>query len=243
MSADAGTEAPAPPVARSTARLAGLLYLGTIATGIFAEAFVRGGVAIRGDGAATARAIALNDGLYRAGAAADILMLCCYVAVTMLLYELLGGAGRQLSRIAAAFSLVGIAVLAVDTLLHLAPLALLHGGWTPQLPLPQRDALIGLALDLHGDAYGVSLIFFGIYCALIGWLALRSAMLPRLVGWLMIVGGLSHVFARFAAILSPGLSASLPGAINLAPLIGEAALALWLILFGLRARPGPRAVA
>lgn len=53
--------------------------------------------------------------------AADLTMLVCYTAVTLLFYDLLRTAGRRLSLLAAFFSLVGIAVLAVNSLNHLAP--------------------------------------------------------------------------------------------------------------------------
>lgn len=229
----------APPMSQAKARLAGLFYLGTIVAGIFAEVVARSSVVVRGDGSATAANIVREIGIYRAGEAADILMLCCYLAVTALLYELFACTSRQLSFVAAAFSLTGIAVLASDGLLHMAPLSLIDGTMSHGLPTPQRDALIGLSLDLHGKVYGISLIFFGIYCVLIGYLAIRSALLPRIIGVLMIVGGLVHILAKFTAILSPEIALMLPRVMNLAPLVGEAAFASWLLLFGLR-RPSPK---
>ena len=50
---------------------------------------------------------------------ADVIILCCYLAVTTLLYELLRPAGRQLSLLAAAFRITGIAMLAGNGLLHI----------------------------------------------------------------------------------------------------------------------------
>ena len=214
------------------ARLAGLFYLGTIAAGIFAEVVARGGVRADSD-AATAASIAAHADLYRLGEAADVAMLCCYIVVTALLYELFGQAQRTLSLVAAGFSLTGITILAADGIFHLAPLALLQSG----LPAPERDALIGLSLSLHGDLYGVSLIFFGVYCLLLGVLAIRTRLVAVAVGVLLILGGASHILTKTAGIVSPELAASLPRLMKLAPLIGEAALAFWLLAFGARPRP------
>jgi hypothetical protein len=225
---------PAMAFPQAKARLAGLLYLATIVMGLFAEVGARSSVSVRGDGSATAAAIMRNIAYYRAGEAADIVMLGCYIGVTALLYELFARSGRALSLTAMGFSLVGIAVLAANGLFHMAPLALLDGTGTPALPIAQRDALIRLSLDLHGDLYGVSLIFFGVYCILIGWLAIRSRALPPAVGALMIVGGSCHLLTRFATILAPELAHGLPGLMNVAPLIGETALSAWLLLFGVR---------
>ena len=43
------------------------------------------------------------------------------------------------------------------------------------LDAPQREAAALMALKVHGDGYDVSLVFFGIYCAMLGWLSWRSA--------------------------------------------------------------------
>jgi hypothetical protein len=213
------------------ARLAGAFYLVTIAAGLFAEIFVRSAIEVPGNASATAANIANHAAYYRAGEAADIVMLCCYLAVTVLLYALFEAGGRRLSMLAATFSLTGIAVLAGAGLLHLAPLALLDGAGGAFSPA-QRDAMIGISLDLHGRVYAISLIFFGIYCILIGCLALRTRRVPRATAALMIVGGTVHVITKFGALLSPELVHLLPRLINVAPLIGEAALALWLVVFG-----------
>lgn len=216
------------PVSAVQARLAGLLYLGTIIGGIFAEVGVRGRLVVEGDGAATMRAIAAHPTLYRAGEVADLFMLCCYIAVTALLYGLFRNGGRLLSLAAAGFSLTGIAVLACAGIFHMAPLVLMGSNMT------DRAALIPLSLSLHGQIYAISLVFFGFYCLLIGVLAIRSRQVPALIGALMTVGGLAHLLLRVTAMLSPELRALIPGPVGLLPLIGEAALAGWLVLFGVR---------
>lgn len=71
------------------------------------------------------------------------------------------------------------------------------------------------------------LVFFGVYCSLIGFLILRSTFLPRILGGLMLFAGLGWL--TFA---SPALTKDLfPW--NLAPgIIGEGALTLWLVVMG-----------
>jgi hypothetical protein len=72
-----------------------------------------------------------------------------------------------------------------------------------------------------------NLVFFGFYCLLIGYLILRSTFLPRALGVLMAFGGLGWL-----TFLSPTLAKSL-SPYNMAPgILGEAALTLWLLVFG-----------
>lgn len=221
---------PGAAVARSgispaTARLTGALYLATIAFGLFAEVGVRARIR-DADPAVTLANIAAQPAWYRLGEAADLVMLACYIAVTALLYRLFAPAARSLSLVAAGFSLVGIAVLAVAGAFHLAPLALLGPGPLAPAPLAQ------LALRFHGDLYGISLVFFGIYCVLLGWLSLATRLLPRPVGGLLIAGGLAHVATRLLWVAAPAARDLLPAALGLLPLAGEAALAFWLMLAG-----------
>jgi hypothetical protein len=215
--------------------MAGAFYLLTIILGVFAEVFVRGAVVVRDDAAATATNILAHESLYRAGLAADLLMLLCYVVVTLLFYGLFKLAGRSLSLLAAFFSLVGIAVLAVNSLNHVAPLVFLGGTkYLSAFDTNQLQAFALLALRMHARGYTISGVFFGTYCLLIGYLIFRSGFLPRLVGALMALGGLSYLIDSFALFLSPTLGARLHD-ISVLGGIAELALCLWLLVLGVNA--------
>jgi len=71
------------------------------------------------------------------------------------------------------------------------------------------------------------LVFFGLYCLLIGYLIFRSTFLPRslsLLIWFASLGWLTFLWPALASSLSPYIF--LPG------IIGEGALTLWLLVFG-----------
>lgn len=223
--------APAP----SPARLAGALYLGTIVFGLFAEVGARGSLVIDSDGAATARAILANVSLFRASIIADLAMLACYVGVTTLFLDMFRPVDAGVSRMAAAFSLIGIAALAADTLLLLAPLRLLSTSpYLAALGAQQRDAAVLVALKVHGDGYDVSLLFFGIYCLMLGWLAWRSGFLPKAIGALMVLAGTCYIFNSVADLAAPAFARMISPHLMDPTLIGEAALAFWLLVFGAR---------
>lgn len=220
---------------RLLARMAGALYVITIASGVFAAFFVNTALIVRNDPAATASHILAAEPLYRLGTAAELIGTLAYVAVTALLYVLLRPAGRTVSVLAAFFSLVGCAIGAAELAFHIAPLILLGG--TPFLAAFTPDQLQALALvflKLEGQANNVGLICFGFYCMLIGWLIVRSTFLPRGVGILMGLAGLSWLIGGFATILFPALASQL-SLLTAAGIAGEASLTLWLLLFGVNA--------
>jgi hypothetical protein len=106
-------------------------------------------------------------------------------------------------------------------------------------PVSRRVSLTAAIFSLTGCAAGIlsslhlvpavinSLVFFGFYCLLIGYLVYHSTYLPRFLGVLMAIGGLgwlTFAWAPLATSLSP---------FNLVPgIVGEGALTLWLLVMG-----------
>ena len=212
------------------ARLAGLTYLGTIVCGVYAEVLVRGALFVRGDAVATAQAVFASETLFRFGLIADLAMLACYIVVTILLYGLFRKGSPYLRATAAAFSLIGIAVLACDTLLLAMVLRL------PDLAQPSSSLTetAYLLLRVHGDGYKISLVFFGVYCLLLSWLIWREGIIPMAVGVMVAAAGACNVINSLVWLGAPQWAVRLPQYFTMPTLLGELALALWLLIFGIR---------
>lgn len=91
--------------------------------------------------------------------------------------------------------------------------------------------LVPVASALHWIPAAVNpLPIFGLYCILIGWLILNAEM-PRLIGVLIVVGGigwLTFSSAALARTLAP---------YNFAPgIVGESVLTGWLLVSGTQPR-------
>ena len=157
----ASLHAPHSPLMK--ARLTGALWLVTIAGGLFAELFVRSALIVRGDGAGTAAHIAASEPLYRLGFAADLIGAAAYLALSLLLYDLMRPAGRSLSLLAAGFGAAGSAVLAANLVNAYAPLVLLGLGYPAgNVGLQGSAALVMAFVRLHSAGYNVSLVFFAV---------------------------------------------------------------------------------
>jgi hypothetical protein len=92
-------------------------------------------------------------------------------------------------------------------------------------------SLVGCANDLLGlfnlAPYKInSLVFFGPYCILIGYLIFRSAFLPRTLGVLMAVAGMGWLI-----FLSP-LENRLSTYLKVLGFVAELSLCLWLLVMG-----------
>jgi hypothetical protein len=212
--------------------MAGFFWLMTFLTGVFAMV-VGGRFVVAGDAAATAANILANEPLFRRAIAANLIAGMCYVAVTLLVYELLKPVNRSISLLAAFFSLLGCAIGAFSDLLHLAPLVLLGGApYLSVFTVGQLQALALLFLRLQAQASNTGFIFFGLHCLLIGCLILRSTFLPRVVGALMVLAGLGYLTLSFATLLSPPLAKYLFPYILAPGALGEGSLTLWLLVMG-----------
>jgi len=210
---------------RPQARITGVVYLLYFVTAVAGVLFLRGIVVVHGDPAATAHNLLAHESRFRLGFAFDLVSNACYVALTAFLYELLAPVNRGLSRLAAFFSLMGCAIQTFGSVFELAPLIVLKGG-SPTDP-SQRLAL--MLFDLHAQAVSVALVFFAVYCLLLGYLVVRSAFLPRALGVLLMAAG-----CGWLTFLWPPLARSLSPFVQAFGGLAELALMLWLLVRGVR---------
>ena len=87
-------------------------------------------------------------------------------------------------------------ILANETLFRL--------GFAGELLQLAFDVVIAvLAMQLHADAYGIALVFFGFACLALGYLIFRSGYLPKSLGVLMFVAGVGYLVNSFGRFLDP----------------------------------------
>lgn len=214
-----------------SARLAGFLYLMVIVFGFFAEIGARQRLVVANDAAATAANILANESLFRWGFASDLIAGLCVLPLILLLYELLKVVNRQLALLALFFSLVGTAVQSAALLGHFAPLILLKRGAALGVSPELLQAQTYMALQLQGIGYAIALVFFGGTLATRGYLIWRSTFLPRIIGVLLLLGGVAYAASSFIVFVAPAI-AGYAMALLIAPGIAETSFCLWLLIKG-----------
>lgn len=215
---------------RLKARIAGLFYLLTCVTGGIAP-LASGGIIVRGNPAATAANILERAPLFRLAFAASLIVIACYIVVTALFYDLFKPGNKNLSLLAAFFSLVGCAIQASACVFYVAPLVVLGGAqYLSVFKVEQLQALALMFVEFYGQANSIGLVFFGFYCLLIGYLIFRSSFMPRILGVLMAMGGLGWL-----TFLVPSLANHLWPYNAVPGILGEGSLTLWLLVMGVNA--------
>ena len=216
------------------ARTTGALYLVIIVLGLLSEVAVRSSLIVRGDPATTAANITAAEGLFRLGFAGDVIVFLCDVAVAALLYVLLRPVSRTLAVMTTGFRLVGTAIYGVNLLNQLGALLALTGSEAMAgFSVAQQQALALLLLDIHRHGYDLGLVFFALHCLTLGWLLWRSAGFPGVLGGLMGLAGVGYLIGSFTLFLAPAHVDAVQ-MVYVAPLVGELAFCLWLLIKGIR---------
>ena len=218
---------------RVLARIGGGLYLIVIVIGLFGEAFVRNRIVVPGDAIATAANMMSMESLWRFGIAAELVLLICAVALTLIFFALLRPVSTELALLAVFFNLMALAVEAVATLNLVAALFPLgSAAYLTAFQPEQLYAMASLSVKSHSYGFGVGLIFFGCECLLLGYLIFRSGYLPRALGVLMPIAGLCYLTNSFALVLAPTFAERIFPTILVPAFVGEASLCLWLLVKG-----------
>jgi hypothetical protein len=213
---------------RTKARLAGAFYLLTILTGIFAQGFISARLIVPGDAAATANNILSHDGLFRLGFAVYMIEMVCQIIMTVLIYDLLKPVNRSISLLAAVVGFIGCGIKTLSRLFYFAPLLVLGG--THYLSVfsgEQLNAVALLFLRVNDIGAGIALVFFGFYAILRGYLVIKSTFLPRILGWLGVLGGIGWL-----AFLSPPFGERVFSVIAVVGIIGSLVNIAWLLVVG-----------
>jgi hypothetical protein len=214
------------------ARIGGVLYLIIIVIGFCSEFFVREKLVVSGDVTATANNIVASESLWRISIACDLILLVSAVALTLILFVLFRPVNKNLALLAVFFNLVELPIEAVSKLCLLAALFLSgNADYLKAFEPHQLHALVKISVKLHDYGFGIDLVFFGFACLIYGYLLFRSGYLPRTLGVLMAIAGVSYLTNSFMLILAPAHAGTVSFILVLA-LIGELSLCLWLMVRG-----------
>jgi len=218
---------------KNLARIAGLLYLIVIATGLFAEVFVRQAFKVSGDALATANNIQSSEMLFRWGLVADLINFVCGLPVVLIIYFLFKRVNKFLLQLALIFVVIQTAIIAVNLLNQISPLLILSNNTYLKTFQPnQLAALSQLSLNIQGVGYAIGLVFFGIYCLIVGYVIFKSKMVPKFLGILYIISGLGYLINSFTMLLSKGFANPLFTYVAIPIFIGELSFCLWLLIKG-----------
>lgn len=156
----------------------------------------------------------------------------CYLGVTVLLYELLKPVNKSVALFSAFCGLAGLLTGGAGHYSLLTALSLLDESRRATEPIASQLAdsakiLLGTAPRFSGED-----VWFGFQILSVGYLIARSYFVPRAIGVLLLFGGACFLITSVTNFVSPALGDRVAPLLLPFVLLGEGALALWLLVKG-----------
>lgn len=211
------------------ARIAGFLHLSLIPLGVFGILYVPAILFVPGDIATTASNIAANESLFRLSIVSALLVQIVNIFVVVFLCKLLKPASKNLAVLMVIFIALGVPIAMLNELTNYAALLLVSGPeYSAIFATEQSQALASLFLDLHQHGVFIAQIFWGLWLLPMGLLVYKSGFLPRVLGVLLVIGGLGYLIDSVIFFFDPGFGITFTEF----TFLGELAFPLWLLIKG-----------
>ena len=220
----------------NAARIAGLLYLVVVVTGIFNLMYLPSQIQVSGEAIATASHIVASGLLFRLGIVADLVCYTAFLLLPLALYRLLSPAGGNAAALMVAFAVVQVPIAFVNTVHKLDILSLLGGAsYLHAFTADQLNSQVMLALDAYRHGLLVLEIFSGLWLLPLGYLMFKCGFLPRVLGIALMLGCLGYQIDFVGSVIFPGYPKTfIADVVTLPASFGEIGTCLWLLIMGAR---------
>lgn len=219
---------------RSTARLAGALYLVVVLTGIFSLAYVPSQLYNLKDPMDNFTRLMASPWLFRWGIISSVICYIAFLLLPLVLYRLLHPVNETAARLMVLLAVISVPISLMNLQHKLEVLNLMDATVYPPGGSPMPASILA-ALKSYNSGLLISQIFWGLWLLPFGWLVYRSGFLPKILGIFLILGCFGYVFDLIGTLGIPGYNETAIGKYITKPAtIGEIGICLWLLIVGVR---------
>lgn len=223
---------------KKQARIAGLLYLMLVPTGIFSLIYVPTTLVVFGDAAATIQNIEASELLYRSGIYVGLLSNLIFLFVALALHRLLKDVSEKQAALMVAFVVIAVAVSIANSFNKLAVLIILSKpDFLSAFGPAQLEGAAYLFLRLESHGTQIIQVFWGLWLIPLGILVYRSGFIPKIIGIALWLAASAYLVSNFTFVLLPQYKAALSPIITGLEML-ELPIILWLVIVGVRTPPG-----
>ena len=98
------------------------------------------------------------------------------------------------------------------------------------------DAMVQMLLDMQHYGLLTGQVFFGLWLAPLGYLAIISGRFPKALGFVLIVGAACYLIDLFTAFLVPDLNRAIHTYVVIPCAVAEIWMVFYLLIIGIRPR-------
>ncbi len=219
---------------RTAAIIAGVGFIITLAGVILASIGGAGpGLIVSGDATATANKIIESGDLFRVGICGWLIAIIGDVIRAWALYVFFKGVNNNIALLAAWWMLLHDAIFGFANTCLIIVSEILNGSdYFAGLALDTVHPLMMMLLEMHFYGFEIGLFFFSFHLILLGYLALKSGYVPRIVGILVLIAGFGYLIDSAGIVILPNYPDLLTNILALPNMVGELALVAWLAFKG-----------
>ncbi|MBY0537118.1 MAG: DUF4386 domain-containing protein [Chitinophagaceae bacterium] len=221
---------------KKLARIAGLLYLGVVVTGIFTLMYVPFKLFNADNASLIFQNITSSQTLLRLGIVGGLLCYTFFLFLPLVLYKLLKTVNENYAKLMVLLAVLSVPVFFLNVQNLFSILSLIISG---QSKLGLSKDQIQLAVMQHLDQYDNGLrivhIFSGLWLFPFGYLVFKSGFLPKLLGVLLMLGCFGYLINFIGNTLIHDYSKTgISSYISLPASFGEIGTCLWLLVIGVK---------
>lgn len=173
------------------------------------------------------QSLVANESLYRTLVTAELVCYTVFLVLALALYQLLNSAGKFAAALMAALLIASVPLALANVAHHFDVLRAIEDG-AGQV----AQSAVMAANERYYDGIFVLNILWGAWLIPFGYLVFRSGFLPRVLGVLLVLGGVGYIADVFGQLLFSGYQGSILLRIFRGP--AEILIGFWLLIFGAR---------
>lgn len=219
---------------KKTARIAGLLYLVVVLTGIFSMMYAPSKLIVWDNATTTFNNIVSSETLFRLGIVRYLTCYTFFLFLPLVLYKLLRPVNEIYAKLMVILAVTSVPLAFANIQNKFNVLSLISGeNYLKAIPDEQVHAQVLLYLNQYDNGNLIASIFFGLWLLPFGYLVFKSGFLPKILGVLLMLGCFGYLINFLGKSLVTDYSSyGISSYVQLPASIGEIGTCLWLLLMG-----------
>jgi Domain of unknown function (DUF4386) len=219
---------------KKTARIAGLIYLGVVLTGIFSLMYVPSKLIVSDNASLTFQNIVSSESLFRFGIVGGLFCYSFFLFLPLQLYKLFKPVDENYAKLMVLLAVVAVPMYFINAQNEFTVLSLISTSNNVYgLSTEQIQSQVMLYLKQYDNGMKLIHIFSGLWLFPFGYLVFKSGFLPKVFGVLLMLGCFGYLINFLGNTLVPDYSKiGISFYLSLPASLGEIGICLWLLIMG-----------
>lgn len=218
---------------KQIARTAGVLYFIFLLIAPLGYMYLPAEIIKSNDITATAVNVLNNQSLFRLGILLTIFGQIIYIFLALQLHKLFSDVNKTLANVMVVLVVCAAPIAIFNEVFYVGVLHVLKNpDYLQSFSYDQLKSIALLMANLRDYGTIIAGFFWGLWLLPFGWLIIKSNFMPKILGYLLLLGGLCYMFDSSIAIMYPAFRASVTNVLLLPLSVGEISTIFYLLIKG-----------